>query len=112
MPGRHALHLAICVATIAFAFALALPAFVPIPVLWYAPNDHAWSFEVHAHGIAMDFYGRCLFASAASALAGVVTYAYALRRRRAPIALFTTWALSLTLLVIAFYVWRLVHRAL
>lgn len=117
MSTKHAAHLATCVATFAFALALAFPAFVPVPLPWYRPVEHTWSFEVHASGIAIDFYGRCMFAAVVSALAAAGMYA-ACRRvvRRDPstrvVALFTVWAVSLTLLVITFYAWRLAHRTL
>lgn len=115
MSTKHAAHLATCVATIAFALALAFPAFVPVPLPWYHPAERTWSFEVHASGIAIDFYGRCLFATLVSGLAAASTYGLGRRcLRRDPstrtVALFTVWAISLTALVIAFYAWRLAHR--
>jgi len=115
MSHKHAVHLATCTATMAFALALALPAFVDIPLPWYLPYEHRWVFAVHVGGIAMDFFGRCLFATLASCSAGTLAYAFARRRRSEPsgrtVALFTTWAISLTLLVATFYVWRVEHRA-
>jgi hypothetical protein len=117
MSTKHAAHLATCVATIAFALALAFPAFVAVPLPWYHPVERAWSFEVHASGIAIDFYGRCMFAGVVSAIAAACTYAFGRRvLRRDPsarvVALFTVWAVSLTVLVITFYSWRLAHRTL
>jgi hypothetical protein len=70
MSHKHAVHLATCTATMAFALALALPAFVDIPLPWYLPYEHRWVFAVHVGGIAMDFFGRCLFATLASCSAG------------------------------------------
>jgi hypothetical protein len=117
MSTKHAAHLATCVAAIVFALALALPAFVSIPLPWYHPAERAWSFDVHATGIAMDFYGRCLFAGLVSGLAAAATYVFARRAtRRDPsdriVALFTFWGVGLTALVIVFYAWRLEHRTL
>jgi hypothetical protein len=116
MSNKHAVHLATCVAQIAFALALAFPAFVAVPLPRYYPADRWWTFDVHATGIAMDFYGRCLLAVLVSALTAAGTYLCARRFvRRDPggriVALFTVWAISLTFLVIAFYAWRLAHRA-
>jgi hypothetical protein len=117
MSTKHAVFLATCAATIAFALALAFPAFVPVPLPWYHPAERAWTFGVHASGIAMDFYGRCLFASLVSSFAAAATYT-ATRRfaRRDPhpriVALFGFWAVALTLLVITFYGWRLAHRTI
>ncbi len=115
MSTKHAVHLATCVAAIAFALALAAPAFVSIPLPWYHPVERAWTLEVSARGIAIDFYGRCLFAGLVSAIAAAATYLFARRVvRREPggrvVALFTVWAVSLTVLVITFYAWRLAHR--
>ena len=117
MSTKHAIHLATCVATIAFALALAFPAFVPVALPWYHPVDRSWTLEAHATGVAIDFYGRLLFASLAAACAAAATYVFARRvLRRDPssriTAVFTVWAVSLTVLVIAFYTWRLVHRTL
>lgn len=115
MSTKHAVHLATCVAAIAFVLAFALPAFVPIPVLWYWPVERAWGLGVKASGIAIDFYGKCLFATAVASAAALATYAFARRCvRREPsgrvVALFTVWAISLALLVVTFYAWRLAHR--
>ncbi len=112
MATRYATHLAMCVATGAFALAYALPAFVPVPLLWYHPVERIWTVGVHASGIAMDFYGRCLFAAVVSSLVAALMYTFARHlSRREPsacvVALFTLWAIGLPVLVIAFYAWRL-----
>jgi hypothetical protein len=101
-----------CVATGAFALAYVLPAFVPVPLPWYHPVERLWTVGVHASGIAMDFYGRCLFAAAVSSLVAALTYTFArgLPSREPSsrvVALVTLWAIGLPVLVIAFYTWRL-----
>jgi len=114
MSTKHAVHLATCVATIVFALTLALPAFVRVPLPWYHPAERSWTFEVNASGIAMDFYGRVALASLAAALAAAAMYVIARRARREPsrriTAVVAVWAVSLTMLAITFYTWRLVHR--
>lgn len=115
MSTKHAGYLAFCAATIVFALAYALPAFVEMPLLWYKPADRTWVVDVKTSGIAMDFYGRCLFAALASALLGGMTFLISRRLvSREPstrtIALVTTWALTLTMLAMSFYAWRLAHR--
>ncbi|HEV7555824.1 MAG TPA: hypothetical protein VGO00_10235, partial [Kofleriaceae bacterium] len=67
---------------------------------------------VTASGIAMDFYGRCAWAIVASGLLGAGGYVVMRGRRTSPrvLALVTVWAIAITLLVMAFFVWRLVHR--
>jgi hypothetical protein len=112
MSTKYATHLAACVATGAFALAYALPAFVPVPLPWYHPVERVWTVGVHASGIAMDFYGRCLFAAVVSSLVAALMYTFARWiPRRAPssrvVALFTLWAVGLPVLVITFYAWRL-----
>jgi hypothetical protein len=106
---------ALCVATITSSLVFALPAFVPLPVLWYHPVDRDWTFETTASGIAMDFYGRCLWASLAALTLGGGVYRLISRFRRSPLSsqtlvLFTVWAITLTALVMVFFVWRLAHR--
>ena len=112
MSTRHATHLAVCVATGAFALAYALPAFVPVPLPWYHPVERVWTVGVHASGIAMDFYGHCLFAAVVSSLVAALMYTFArCLPRNEPsartVTLFTLWAVGLPVLVIAFYTWRL-----
>ena len=46
--------------TIAFALAFLYPAIEPQAVIWYAPVDHRWSYELKPSGVATDFYGRTL----------------------------------------------------
>jgi hypothetical protein len=111
MSTRHATHLAVCVATIAFAFAHAAPAFIPVPLPWYHPVERIWTIGAHASGIAMDFYGRCLFSGVVSSLAAALMYVFArCLPRRDPgsriVALFTFWAIALPALVLALYAWR------
>jgi hypothetical protein len=67
MSKKYATHLAVCVATIAFAVAHAAPVFIPVPLPGYHSIERIWTFGVHASGIAMDFYGRCLFAGSLAA---------------------------------------------
>lgn len=112
MSTRYAAHLTVCVATIAFAFAHAAPAFIPVPLPWYHPVERIWTIGVHTSGIAMDFYGRCLFSGVVSSLAAALMYVFArCLPRREPssriVALFTVWAIALPVLVLASYAWRL-----
>jgi ABC-type Fe3+ transport system permease subunit len=115
MSTKHAVHFAVCAAVCAFALALALPAFVPMPMLWYRPVEHDWSLTLHPTGIAMDFFGRCLFASAASAIAAAATYVVSRRVRRRDarpetLAVVGIWAIALTVIAMAFFAWRQIHR--
>jgi hypothetical protein len=117
MSKKYAVYVTSCAAIIVFALAVALPAFVDIPVLWYRPVDRTWSFDVHASGIAMDFFGRCLFATAASGIGAAISYAIARRvcrhdPARATTAVLCVWAIAITLIVIAFVSWRQAHRTL
>ena len=116
MSTKHAVHLAVCVGIIAFAVAFALPAFVDMPMLWYRPVDRVWSFD-HADGaIAMDFFGRCLFAMTATGIVSAATYALARRTRRAAspwtVAVLAVWAVSISLIALTFCAWRFTHRTL
>jgi hypothetical protein len=114
MSIKHATHVAICASIIAFSIALASPAFVPIPVAWYRPVDHAWSFAVHADGVSIDFYGRCGFAAIASIAVAAVAYRFARRARRElsrdGAAIATVWALAIVTIAMAFFTWRQLHR--
>jgi hypothetical protein len=114
MSVKHATHIAVCAAIIAFSIALALPAFVPIPVAWYGPVEHRWSLAVHADGVAMDFYGRCAFAAVASIVVGAAAYRIARWARRElsrdGAAIATVWAIAIVLIAMGFFTWRQLHR--
>ena len=65
---------------------------LPVPLVWYFPVERRFSFEAHASGQAMDFYGRLLFSLAAGALAlglGRVVF------RRLPASAQPRWAIRL-----------------
>ncbi len=111
MSTRHATHAIVCIATGAFALAYVLPAFVAVPLPWYHPVERVWTVGVHASGIAMDFFGRCLFAAVVSSLVAALMYAFTrcLPRRESSagtVALFTLWAVGLPALVLAFHACR------
>jgi hypothetical protein len=116
MSTKYSVYFATCVAIVTFALALAAPAFVDIPILSYRPVEHAWSLDVHpAGGIAMDFFGRCLFATLVAGALAAVTYVIARRvvRREATastVAVFALWTIGITFIAIAFFSWRLSHR--
>jgi hypothetical protein len=100
MSAKHAVYLAACVAIIAFAIALELP----VPTLWYRPVEREWLFAARPSGIAIDFFGRCLVATASSIAATATTYAIARRLcRRDPRPVTTTaiGALAIATMVIA-----------
>ena len=65
---------------------------VRVPLVWYFPVERRFSFETHAAGQAMDFYGRVLFSLVVGAAAfglGVAVF------RRAPESAQARWALRL-----------------
>jgi hypothetical protein len=114
MTTKHAVQLTVCVAIIAFAIAFALPAFVDVPMLWYRPVDRVWSFDHPDGTIAMDFFGRCLFATLATGVVSGLTYAAARRRRREPspwtVSVLAVWAVSISIIALTFFAWRFAHR--
>src|SRR5512140_1832954 len=110
MQTKYAVHLAACVAIITFAIALALPSFIDVPLLWYRPTEHAWSYQVHpSGGIAMDFFGRCLLASVSSSVTATLAYSVARRTRRNPsrraVGTAAVWAIGILAIAIAFFTW-------
>jgi hypothetical protein len=115
MSTKHSIYVAGCAGTIAFVLVLLLPAFVEVPLLWYHPVEHTWTFEAHATGVAMDFFGRCLLATAAGAIVSITAYATARRQRDrelAPsgVAVLCVWTVSILLIAMAFVAWRQLHR--
>jgi hypothetical protein len=102
-----------CAGMIGFALAFAYPAYSAVRVLWYYPLEHRWAFEVAPRGLAMDWYGRCLLASAVGLAAMALTFPLARFVRKVSdgtYLTFTGWALTATLMVMGFYAWSLANR--
>jgi hypothetical protein len=110
---RRAIYAGLTFAAIGFSLAFIYPMWARQSVAWYHPLDHAWTWEVRAPGIAMDFYGRCLFAAVSSVPFGVGAYAAA-RYLRAPkdrtLDLFTAWAIAAVALAMLHFAWSLYFR--
>jgi hypothetical protein len=88
---------------------------VPTPLLWYAPEQHLWSFEVRPQGLAMDIFGRlalalgCGVAGALAARLGLRLAPGALRGRGLTVLLW--WNVSLFLFNSGLYFSLLSSRA-
>ncbi len=114
MKTKRAL-VAIGLATIAFAVLFVLPIWVPIPVLFYKPAEHAWVVDVKVSGIGMDFYGRCLVAVAVAGVVGGAAYLVSLRLRpptSRAIAITAGVAIAVTVAVMIGCSWTLGRRTL
>lgn len=69
-PPRIWADFAGCAAMVAaFAGAFLVMGLVPMPLFWYHPLAHRFALELPPRELAMDFYGRTLYASLAAALA-------------------------------------------
>lgn len=114
MRKADLLFVAFSLATVVFAIAFVLPFFTELGVPWYYPLERRWAFEIKPKGLAMDFFGRTLEASLAATVTFVVTVAIG-RRKKTPfesrtLGLCAAWALTATLLVIAYFAWTLYER--
>ena len=115
MKKQDAIYIALCVGSIAFAFTFAYPMIDATPVLWYYPLERAWALEARPTAVAVDFYGRTLYAVMAWCAGFSATLAIARRLRSVSartLHLFAAWTLAATLLVMAFYAWHLYFRVL
>jgi hypothetical protein len=113
MRKIDAIFLGLCAATAAFALVFTLAMILEWEVAWYYPTERRWEYEVKAHGLAMDFYGRCLAATVAALAAYAVTYLVG--RRLPPGAarvsgLFTAWAITAVLYGVLFFGYTLYFR--
>lgn len=113
MRRADLLFVALSLATVVFAIMFVLPMFYESSVPWYYPLERRWAFEVKPTGLAMDFYGRLIHASLAATVAFVIT-ALVGRKKQSfeprTLGLCTAWALTATLLVIAYFAWTLYER--
>ena len=58
-----------CAMIATFGGAFLVMGLVPMRLLWYHPVARRWAFELPPRDLAMDFYGRTLYASIAAAVA-------------------------------------------
>ena len=63
-------YLAACAGILGFATVFFLLQLLRMPLFWYHPLDRLFRFETRPSGLAMDFYGRTLWAS----LGGILGY--------------------------------------
>lgn len=113
MKKQEALFVALAAGAIAFAFAFIVPVLAGEPVAWYYPLEHRWALEVKPTGLAMDFYGRTLQATAAWALVVLIVLPLAKRAKgisARTIGLVTAWAVTAVVLVMLHYAWTLHFR--
>lgn len=68
-----------CAMLTAFGAAFLVMGLVPMRLFWYHPLEHRWLLEMRPQGLAMDFYGRTLYASMAAVVAALVARALATR---------------------------------
>ena len=115
MRKQDAVYIALCVGAIAFAFTFAYPLIDASRVPWFYVLERAWAVEARPTGVAIDFYGRLLYAVMAWCIAFTAALTIAKRMRGVSartLHLFTAWALTATVLVMAFYAWHLYFRVL
>lgn len=113
MRRSEALFVAMCIGTIAFVITFLLPFFSSQRVAWYYPLQHRWAYEVKPHGLAMDFYGRLMFALGVGSVA--VTLSIVVARRFQDLGeglrrLLILWTTTVVLFAAAYFAWTLGHR--
>ena len=112
-PRKHAIFVALCAAGIGFCLMFVAPAFYPMKVLWYYPLEHRWALELAPDGLAMDWFGRIVWASVAGAVTGALAWLVARRLRSlAPgtLILWTAWLATAALLSMSLFTYQLVRR--
>jgi hypothetical protein len=110
---RHAVYLGLCAASIVFSLVFVAPSFHPFSVLWYFPLEHRWEQTVRPRGLAIDWYGRLLWATIAAPIAYAVAALVARRLRRvstSALTLWTAWMATAALLAAALFVYQLAPR--
>jgi hypothetical protein len=113
LQSKQALYVGCCASIVAFALVFALPAVVQMRVPWYYPVEHRWALEVKATGLAMDWFGRCLYSAASAALAFGAGYLSVVRRKAPMVSGLGTWAgwaAAALALTMTLYVFQLVPR--
>ena len=110
---RYAVYLGLCAASIVFSLVFVAPSFHPFSVLWYFPLEHRWELALRPRGLAIDWFGRLLWAAIAAPIAYVAA-AFAARRMRRPstsaLTLWTAWMVTAAILAAALFVYQLAPR--
>lgn len=110
--AKGALYLALLAGTLGFILAFAMPAFFKVPLFWYYPLAHLWTFELTPQGLAMDWYGRTLLAAVVGGLSFILSYLVA--RRFSPgekaLTMWLIWAVTAWFFATGLYVYQLVQR--
>jgi len=112
-PRARADFAAGCAMVAAFGAAFLVMGLVPMRLLWYYPLDRRWLFELRPQGLAMDFYGRTLYASIAAVAAGFVGRSLGARSgelSRDRLWLWLGWGLALVFLAMALMGYQLWPR--
>ncbi len=102
-----------CAAATVFGAAFLIMGLVRAPLFWYHPLDRAFVLELRPHGLAMDFYGRTLYATIAAAVAFFAGRAAGRRVEALPsdrMWLWLAYALAFTLLAMALIGYQLWPR--
>jgi hypothetical protein len=110
---KHALFIALSVATATFALVHIFPELYPVRVLWYYPLERRWAFELAPSGLAMAWYGRSLLAMAVAVAVFAGALAIAQRRSGATKLGLQSWAAgaaTAAVLTMTAYTWCLVQR--
>ena len=113
MEPKHAVYVALSAAAIGFCLVFMMPSFYPVAVPWYYPLEHHFALEVTPQGLAMDWYGRTLYASGAALFSYFVVGRIAARMRPlspGACALWAGWVLTAAVLAMSLYTYQLAQR--
>jgi hypothetical protein len=110
---KHRAYFAWCAAIVASSLIYVLPAFTPIPLLWYHPAARFWELAARPDGFATGWYGRTSWAVLGAAIAFALAW-LATTRRQAPsrraFLVWAAWAGMTSVLAIAVYSYQLAYR--
>lgn len=104
-----------CAMVVASSAAFLVMGLIPMHLFWYHPLERSWGLEIRPRGLAMDFYGRTLYALLAGALAFFPARALARRLEPAAVSSERLWywlacALAFTFLAMCLFGYQLWPR--
>ena len=113
MKTPQATYFGWCGAIVVGAIVFVIPAFMTVPLLWYYPVRRAWALELRPNGLALDWYGRTIWAVMAAGASFPVAFVVA-RRVSTPASraylLWAAWAGMTSLLAMTVYSYQLAQR--
>ena len=101
MDRRQRVYVMTCAVMMAYCVAFVIATRIAIPLWWYLPLERQWSFGFRPSGLAMDWYGRTLFAIGAAVVVLALTAIITSRRSALSERAARGWGIAVAVSIVA-----------